>query len=330
MASKIRWSLPEGVDELLPPKALQVEKLRRRLIDLYVSSGYQFIIPPLLELSETLGGEAHEELQEYAFTFKDELTGKNLSIRPDISEQASRIDAYRLDSNDTVKLCYVGDVVKRKVSKILRSRATIQAGAEIFGDSSIDADVESINLMIESLQSLGLEGLTLSLGHAGLVSIILERFKGFGESKLRDLESALSRKSVSDINSLLSEEKDQSNRNFLISLCKLYGGEEVIDKARTDLKALGSEAIECLDYLKELIKSLDLDKKVKLHLDLGEIQGFRYHNGVVFSAYIESAGYSLSKGGRYDGLRKLDNEPRPAVGFDLDLLAVVSFTQLDI
>jgi ATP phosphoribosyltransferase regulatory subunit len=85
-----------------------------------------------------------------------------------------------------------------------------------------------------------------------------------------------------------------------------------------------------LDYLKELIKSLDLDKKVKLHLDLGEIQGFRYHNGVVFSAYIESAGYSLSKGGRYDGLRKLDNEPRPAVGFDLDLLAVVSFTQLDI
>ena len=259
MASKIRWSLPEGVDELLPPKALQVEKLRRRLVDLYVSSGYQFIIPPLLELSETLGGEAHEELQEYAFTFKDELTGKNLSIRPDISEQASRIDAYRLDSNDTVKLCYVGDVVKRKVSKILRSRATIQAGAEIFGDSSIDADVESINLMIESLQSLGLEGLTLSLGHAGLVSIVLERFKGFGESKLRDLESALSRKSVSDINSLLSEEKDQSNRNLLISLCKLYGGEEVIDKARTDLKVLGSEAIECLDYLKELIKSLDLD-----------------------------------------------------------------------
>ena len=330
MASKIRWSLPEGVDELLPPKALQVEKLRRRLIDLYVSSGYQFIIPPLLELSETLGGEAHEELQEYAFTFKDELTGKNLSIRPDISEQASRIDAYRLDSNDTVKLCYVGDVVKRKVSKILRSRATIQAGAEIFGDSSIDADVESINLMIESLQSLGLERLTLSLGHAGLVSILLKRFQGFRESKLRDLESALSRKSVSDINSLLSAQKDQSNKNLLISLCKLYGGEEVIDKARTDLKALGSEAIECLDYLKELIKRLDLDKKVKLHLDLGEIQGFRYHNGVVFSAYIESAGYSLSKGGRYDGLRKLDNEPRPAVGFDLDLLAVVSFTQLDI
>ncbi len=187
MASKIRWSLPEGVDELLPPKALQVEKLRRKLIDLYVSSGYEFIIPPLLELSETLGGEAHDEFKEYAFTFKDELTGKDLSLRPDISEQASRIDAYRMESKGTVKLCYVGDVVKRKVSKVLRSRTTIQAGAEIFGDSSIDADAESINLMIESLQSLGIKDLTLSLGHAGLVSIVLAQFKDQGDLLIKDL-----------------------------------------------------------------------------------------------------------------------------------------------
>jgi ATP phosphoribosyltransferase regulatory subunit len=330
MSSKIRWSLPEGVDELLPPKALLVEKLRRRLIDLYVSSGYEFIIPPLLELSETLGGEAHDELQEYAFSFKDDLTGKNLSLRPDISEQAARIDAYRIESKGTVKLCYVGDVVKRKVSKVLRSRTTIQAGAEIFGDSSIEADVESINLMIESLQSLGIKDLTLSLGHAGLVSIVLGKFKDLPSSLIKDLESALSRKSVSDINALLPDKRYLENKNILIALSKLYGGKEVTDKARGELNSLGNEAITCLDYLDKLIKNLELDAEVKLHLDLGEIQGFRYHNGVVFSAYTERAGYSLSKGGRYDGLRKLDNEPRPAVGFDLDLLAVASFTQIDI
>jgi ATP phosphoribosyltransferase regulatory subunit len=330
MASKIRWSLPEGVDELLPPKALLVEKLRRRLIDLYVSSGYEFIIPPLLELSETLGGEAHDEFQEYAFSFKDDLTGKNLSLRPDISEQASRIDAYRMESKGTVKLCYVGDVVKRKVSKVLRSRTTIQAGAEIFGDSSIEADIESINLMIESLQSLGIKDLTLSLGHAGLVSIVLEQFKNLPRPLIKDLESALSKKSVSDINSLLPKEEDLENKNTLIALSKLYGGKEVVDKARTELSVLGDEILECLDYLDNLISNLSLDDEVKLHLDLGEIQGFRYHNGIVFSAYTKSAGYSLSKGGRYDGLRKLDNEPRPAVGFDLDLLAVAGFTQIDI
>ena len=331
MASKIRWSLPEGVDELLPPKALQVEKLRRKLIDLYVSSGYEFIIPPLLELSETLGGEAHDEFKEYAFTFKDELTGKDLSLRPDISEQASRIDAYRMESKGTVKLCYVGDVVKRKVSKVLRSRTTIQAGAEIFGDSSIDADAESINLMIESLQSLGIKDLTLSLGHAGLVSIVLAQFKDQGDLLIKDLESALSRKSVSDINSILTNEKDLENKNILIALSKCirrYRDHKC--KLREELSVLGEEVIECLDYLDKLISSLELGAEVKLHLDLGEIQGFRYHNGVVFSAYTKRAGYSLSKGGRYDGLRKLDNEPRPAVGFDLDLLAVASFTQIDI
>ncbi|MEK9902921.1 MAG: ATP phosphoribosyltransferase regulatory subunit, partial [Gammaproteobacteria bacterium] len=104
MSSKIRWSLPDGVDELLPPKALEVEMLRRKLIDSYLSSGYEFITPPLLELSETIGGEAHDEIKSHAFSFKDNLTGKNLSIRPDISEQASRIDAYRIQSNDTVRL----------------------------------------------------------------------------------------------------------------------------------------------------------------------------------------------------------------------------------
>ena len=112
MDSKIRWSLPDGVDELLPPKALEVETLRRKLIDNYIASGYQLITPPILELSETIGGEAHEEIKSHAFSFKDNLTGKDLSIRPDISEQASRIDAFRIKSNDIVKLCYAGEVVK--------------------------------------------------------------------------------------------------------------------------------------------------------------------------------------------------------------------------
>ena len=126
MTSKVRWSLPDGVDELLAPKALEVEKLRRKLIDLYVASNYEFIIPPLLELSETLGGEAHDEISSYAFSFLDDLTGKKLSIRPDISEQASRIDAYRIASKDVIRLCYAGDVVKKRTSKVLRSRTTIQ------------------------------------------------------------------------------------------------------------------------------------------------------------------------------------------------------------
>ena len=320
MTSKVRWSLPDGVDELLAPKALEVEKLRRKLVDLYVASNYEFIIPPLLELSETLGGEAHDEISSYAFSFLDDLTGKTLSIRPDISEQASRIDAYRIASKDVVRLCYAGEVVKKRSSKVLRSRTTIQVGAEIFGDSSIESDLESINLMIQSLQEVGLKDITLSLGHAGFTELILSLFKDLDDSKFSQLEEALIKKSKSDIANIISS--DNKNLPLIMDLCDMYGEEEIIEEAKNTYKDLGNKAISYLDHLNKIVKALNFDQSVKIHIDIGEVQGFKYHNGIVFSAYSGSAGYALAKGGRYDGLRKTEAEDRPAIGFDLDLIAV--------
>lgn len=318
MDSKIRWSLPDGVDELLPPKALEIETLRRKLIDSYIASGYDLIIPPLLELSESIGGEAHEEIKSHAFSFKDNLTGKQLSIRPDISEQASRIDAFRIQSDDIVKLCYAGEVVKSKSSKALRSRTTIQVGAEIFGDSSSDAEFESINLMLQSLKIADVKKITLSLGHAGFTASVLGRFNKLKEDDLLKIEKALSKKSKSDINSLIPDSNE--DKNLLLSLCDMFGGLEVIEKARKEFS--GVELIsDHLDHLSEMSDRLK-DKDINLHIDLGEVQGFKYHNGLVFSAYTDSAGHILAKGGRYDGLRKSSDQDRPAVGFDLDLIAV--------
>ena len=320
MTSKVRWSLPDGVDELLAPRALEVEKLRRKLVDLYVASNYEFIIPPLLELSETLGGEAHDEISSYAFSFLDDLTGKTLSIRPDISEQASRIDAYRIASKDVVRLCYAGEVVKKRSSKVLRSRTTIQVGAEIFGDSSIESDLESINLMIQSLQEVGLKDITLSLGHAGFTELILSLFKDLDDSKFSQLEEALIKKSKSDIANIISS--DNKNLPLIMNLCDMYGEEAIIEEAKSTYKDLGNKAISYLEHLNQIVKALNFDQSVNIHIDIGEVQGFKYHNGIVFSAYSGSAGYALAKGGRYDGLRKTEAEDRPAIGFDLDLIAV--------
>ncbi len=320
MTSKVRWSLPDGVDELLAPKALEVEKLRRKLIDLYVASNYDFIIPPLLELSETLGGEAHDEISSYAFSFQDDLTGKKLSIRPDMSEQASRIDAYRIASKDVIRLCYAGDVVKKRTSKVLRSRTTIQVGAEIFGDSSIESDLESINLMVKSLQEVGLKDLTLSLGHAGFTAAVMSLFRDLDDSSFSQLEEALIRKSKSDISNIIpSNHKDL---NLIMDLCDMYGSRDIIEKAKEIFKELGDEVFGYLEHLTQIVNALDLEESVKIHIDIGEVQGFKYHNGIVFSAYSGSAGYALAKGGRYDGLRKADDDDRPAIGFDLDLIAV--------
>lgn len=319
MSSKIRWSLPDGVDELLPPKALEVEMLRRKLIDSYLSSGYEFITPPLLELSETIGGEAHDEIKSHAFSFKDNLTGKNLSIRPDISEQASRIDAYRIQSNDTVRLCYAGEVVKSKSSKVLRSRTTIQVGAEIFGDSSKNAELESISLMLDSLEVAEVENITLSLGHAGLTASILQPFKKLGVEVFSNIEMALSKKSKSDLNNIISN--DHKNKSSLLALCDMYGTPEILSKAKEEFSYIEQSA-SYLEHLNSIVEDIDKKTEVNIHIDLGEIQGFKYHNGIVFSAYSDLASYVLAKGGRYDGLRKSSDQDRPAVGFDLDLIAV--------
>ena len=319
MSSKIRWSLPDGVDELLPPKALEVEMLRRKLIDSYLSSGYEFITPPLLELSETIGGEAHDEIKSHAFSFKDNLTGKNLSIRPDISEQASRIDAYRIQSNDTVRLCYAGEVVKSKSSKVLRSRTTIQVGAEIFGDSSKNAELESISLMLDSLEVAEVENITLSLGHAGLTASILQPFKKLGVEVFSNIEMALSKKSKSDLNNIISN--DHKHKGSLLALCDMYGTPEILSKAKDEFSYIEQSA-SYLEHLNSIVEDIDKKTEVNIHIDLGEVQGFKYHNGIVFSAYSDLASYVLAKGGRYDGLRKSSDQDRPAVGFDLDLIAV--------
>ena len=319
MRSKIRWSLPDGVDELLPPKALEVEMLRRKLIDSYLSSGYEFITPPLLELSETIGGEAHDEIKSHAFSFKDNLTGKNLSIRPDISEQASRIDAYRIQSNDTVRLCYAGEVVKSKSSKVLRSRTTIQVGAEIFGDPSKNAELESISLMLDSLEVAEVENITLSLGHAGLTASILQPFKKLGVEVFSNIEMALSKKSKSDLNNIISN--DHKNKSSLLALCDMYGTPEILGKAKDEFSYIEQSA-SYLEHLNSIVEDIDKKTEVNIHIDLGEIQGFKYHNGIVFSAYSDLASYVLAKGGRYVGLRKSSDHNRPAVGFDLDLIAV--------
>ncbi len=281
MTSKIRWSLPDGVDELLPPKALQVETLRRSLVDKYIDSGYEFIIPPLLELSETIGGEAHDEIKSHAFSFKDNLTGKNLSIRPDISEQASRIDAYRIQSDETVRLCYAGEVVKSKSSKVLRSRTTIQVGAEIFGDPSKEAELESINLMLSSLAIAGIENTTLSLGHAGFTASVLAPFKDLGEEIFLNIESALYKKSKSDLDNIIPD--SHVSKGSLLTLCDMYGKKDIIKKAKEEFSHI-ENSNDCLDHLEAIVEEIEEKQEMNLHIDLGEIQGFKYHNGIVFSA----------------------------------------------
>tara|TARA_B100002051_G_C16735133_1_gene640785 strand:+ start:320 stop:1300 length:981 start_codon:yes stop_codon:yes gene_type:complete len=321
MSSKIPWSLPEGVEEILPGKALQVENFRRELLDLYFNSGYEYIIPPLLEFKKNLGGKAHEEIIDHAFSFRDDLSSEEVSIRPDMSEQAARIDAYRIKSSESVRLCYAGNVLKSKASPINRSRSTIQVGAEIFGDASIEAEIESILLMIESLKILGLQDITLSLGLSNVTSLVLEKFQALGVDEIT-LNKALARKSKSDLLEI-TKGLDKDYIDLVVNLSTLYGDEGIIEEAKLKLALILPNIEDELERLKKMIKKLKKET-VNIHIDLVETLGFKYHTGIVFAAYADKAGHALAKGGRYDGLSHSNNQPRPAVGFDLDLLAVTN------
>ena len=215
--------------------------------------------------------------------------------------------------------CYAGEVVKSKSSKVLRSRTTIQVGAEIFGDSSKNAELESISLMLDSLEVAEVENITLSLGHAGLTASILQPFKKLGVEVFSNIEMALSKKSKSDLNNIISN--DHKNKSSLLALCDMYGTPEILSKAKDEFSYIEQSA-SYLEHLNSIVEDIDKKTEVNIHIDLGEIQGFKYHNGIVFSAYSDLASYVLAKGGRYDGLRKSSDQDRPAVGFDLDLIAV--------
>ena len=211
--------------------------------------------------------------------------------------------------------------IRDRSSKVLRSRTTIQVGAEIFGDSSKNAELESISLMLDSLEVAEVENITLSLGHAGLTASILQPFKKLGVEVFSNIEMALSKKSKSDLNNIISN--DHKNKSSLLALCDMYGTPEILSKAKDEFSYIEQSA-SYLEHLNSIVEDIDKKTEVNIHIDLGEIQGFKYHNGIVFSAYSDLASYVLAKGGRYDGLRKSSDQDRPAVGFDLDLIAVAN------
>ena len=204
---------------------------------------------------------------------------------------------------------------------------TFQVGSEIFGDASIDSDVESINLMVESLKTVGVNNLTLGIGESGLVNLILD---SFSENPLgrKKLESILAKKSQSDIKELKNKGLSMEKVDLLLSISKMYGDKDILNQAEEVLMPLGERVLEKIRYLKKLLSKLEFSKVVKIQIDLGEVPGFKYHTGVVFSAFSEEVGYCLSKGGRYDGLTKEEDISRPAVGFDLDLLAVTEIPSM--
>ncbi len=325
MTTENRWLLPEGIDELLPDQAGLLESLRRDLLDQCRTWGYRYVIPPLVEFTDSLLVGLGADLDLVTSKFTDQMSGRMLGVRADITPQAARIDAHSLGEAGATRLCYAGSTLQAVPQATGGGRSPIQLGAELFGSASIEADAEVITLLLSLLESAGVEAaITLDIGHIGIYDALFSKTI-LAPDVERQVFDALQRKSAPDI-ARLAEGLPPEVATKLQKLAALHGSPEVLDRAR----AVFAEEDVVQGALDELESVLDRVREVfpgvGLYVDLTELRGFRYHTGLVFAVYLEGRGSAVAKGGRYDNIGAVFGRDRPATGFAIDLKALVENT----
>ena len=314
-----RWVLPEGVEDLLPEQAEQVEVLRRRLVDLFQSWGYRLVIPPLAEYLESLLTGTAEDLDLQTLKVVDQKSGRLMGIRADMTPQVARIDAHRMKVEGPNRLCYIGPVLLARGRGLDPHRSPIQVGAELFGHAGRESDLEVLDLLLAALAVVEVGEVALDLGHVGLFRALAERAGLAPEVEAR-LFDALQRKARSELEQLGAAHLTPDQAAWFVALADLVGGVEVIDQARERLAGAGARADRALDELAAVSAGLlARHPGLRLSLDLGELRGYHYHTGLVFTAYRAADGQTLALGGRYDHVGEVFGRARPATGFSMDL-----------
>ncbi len=315
------WLLPEHLADVLPAEARRIEELRRSLLDLFRTFGFETVSAPMVEYLDSLLAGAGEDLRLRTFKLVDQLSGRTLGLRADITPQVTRIDSHLLNRQGVTRLCYCGPVLHTRPNGLLASRELLQIGAEIYGYSGFQADLEIIRLAAATLERAGIADAQLVLCHDGLIQAIIEsdpsararadqitallRDKDLpGLARLREIDGAILQQTV----------------DALHWLAKLNGGVEVIALARSKLPASGAIS-EALDTLESLVAGLAQES---LSIDLADAGQYGYHSGITFSFYAPRWHDALVRGGRYDNISKAYGRARPATGFSLDLRRLAS------
>ena len=314
------WLLPEYIEDVLPAEAARIETLRRTLLDLFKVHGYQYVIPPMLEYMESLITGAGHDLDLATFKVVDQLTGRLMGVRADMTPQAARIDAHLLNHQGITRLCYAGSVLRTKPDGLAQTREPLQLGAELYGHADVDSDIEIQRLLIKGLQAIGIEQVHIDFSHVNIFGSLIESSHIDAQLE-QDLYAALQSKDQSSVKAL-TKNLDQVTREALINLTTLNGDSSILAKAVQILPA--TPAIQAaLASLNQVSTALN-DLGITVSFDLSELRGYHYHSGIVFAAYAQGYKGPLALGGRYDEVGQAFGRARPATGFSLDLRGVVT------
>ncbi len=320
MQKKDSWLLPQGIEEILPDDAKQLEFLRRQLLDVFASWGYELVIPPVVDFLDSLLTGSGRDLDLQTFKFTDQISGEMLGIRADLTPQVARMDAHTLKLNRPTRLCYVGTILRALGDGLEKTRSPMQIGAEIYGHSGLESDLEVIQLMLEMLAVTGVQKVHLDFGHVGIYRALSDQ-AGLTQQQESELFEVLQRKAITELNELVeSFEIEDKFKQIFIALPTLNGGCEVLDKAIEILADTNDTAILAINELQSIaIKLSKVFPVLAVSFDLSELRGYHYHTGIVFAAFIPDLGREIARGGRYDNIGQFFGRARAATGFSADL-----------
>ena len=309
----MNWLLPEHIADALPAEAARIEKLRRDFLDHFRLRGFEYVMPPMLEYLESLLTGAGQDLNLRTFKLVDQLSGRTMGVRADITPQAARIDAHLLNHQGVTRLCYCGSVLHTLPATVSAGREPVQIGAELYGYAGIEADLDVIRLLAGAFAAIKLPLARIDLSHVGIFRALAEA-AGLPKEDEDNLLSLLQAKDVPGLEEACVGVATPW-REALLALPQLYGGPEVVDQASRLLPDLPA-VVAALDSLRHLFaQAADLP----LSVDLSDLRGYHYHNGVVFAAYCPGYPAAIALGGRYDGAGRTFGRARPATGFSMDL-----------
>jgi ATP phosphoribosyltransferase regulatory subunit len=313
----MRWLLPEYIEDILPAEAARIERLRRAILDLFADAGYELVMPPLLEYMDSLLTGTGHDLDVRTFKVVDQLSGRMMGLRADITPQVARIDAHLLNRKGVTRLCYCGSVLHTRPAGPAATREPIQIGAEVFGHAGVESDLEVQRLLCRALGLARVKRVRMDIGHVAVFRSIVHAAK-VGAQLEAQLFEALQRKDKPALRQL-ARGVDARTREALLLLPELYGGAEVLALAAKKLPQLPA-LVRALATLRALARA----SPVPASFDLAELRGYHYHSGVVFDAYCEGVAGAVGRGGRYDEVGKAFGRARPATGFSIDLRSLAS------
>ncbi|GAB3418719.1 ATP phosphoribosyltransferase regulatory subunit [Massilia agilis] len=308
------WLLPENIADVLPSEARKIEDLRRLMLDNFRLYGYELVMPPMLEYVESLLAGAGQDTDLRTFKLVDQLSGRLLGLRADMTTQVARIDAHLLNRNTVTRLCYAGSVLHTRPSGLHATREPLQIGCEMYGHAGLEADAEIQELALASLALAGFDDVRLDLSHVGVLRAILLE-DPVAKRDEAQLHSLLRGKDVPGLEEITNN-YSATTRNALLALPHLYGDVDVLAKAREVLPALPG-ITKALSELAALAASAI--GRAQVAIDLADLRGYQYESGAMFALYVAGLPNAVARGGRYDQVGEAFGRARPATGFSLDL-----------